>query len=148
MGKIIVYQLIWLIVIFIIIISELIAPLKILTQNIYEFINCSLIASTGGVLYCLRGIYVNKAAKKNWDEDWIVWYYLRPLTSLISGAISYIFVEAGLFILQATTRESTIPYGFYAVAFIAGYNVDKFLKKLENIADSVWGIEKSRSSNN
>ena len=37
MGGSVFYQLIWLIVIFIIIISELIAPFKILTQNISQF---------------------------------------------------------------------------------------------------------------
>jgi hypothetical protein len=37
-------------------------------------------------------------------------------------------------------------FGYLAVAFIAGYNVDNFLKKIESIAKSSWGIGKSRIS--
>jgi hypothetical protein len=33
-----------------------------------------------------------------------------------------------------------------AIAFIAGYNVDNFMKKLEEVASSIWGIKKSRAS--
>jgi hypothetical protein len=33
------------------------------------------------------------------------------------------------------------------LAFIAGFNVDKFLAKIEDVARAVWGIEKTRASN-
>jgi hypothetical protein len=36
--------------------------------------------------------------------------------------------------------------GFFALAFIAGFNVDKFVDKIEDVARAVWGIEKSRSA--
>jgi hypothetical protein len=36
--------------------------------------------------------------------------------------------------------------GFYVLAFIAGLNVDKFLSKIEEIAQTTWGIEKSRAA--
>ncbi|ATZ30282.1 hypothetical protein EC2864350_4874 [Escherichia coli 2864350] len=38
--------------------------------------------------------------------------------------------------------------GFFALAFIAGFNVDKFVAKIEEVAKAVWGIEKTRSSTN
>lgn len=104
----------------------------------------AIMAATGGVLYCLRGIYRAKAVNKNWDPNWEVWYYLRPITSLISGIVSYVFLKAGLLVLDADTGDSM--FGYLAIAFIAGYNVDNFLKKLEDIANSVWGIKKSNSS--
>ncbi len=106
-------------------------------------INCSIIGLLGGILYCLRGIYKNRSVKNNWDENWNVWYYLRPLTSSISGFISYIILNAGLLTLDAVQGET--EFGFYAFAFIAGYNVDKFLHKLEDVAKTIWGIDKSRS---
>lgn len=107
-------------------------------------VNSALIGLVGGILYCLRGIYKNRSVKQNWDENWHVWYYLRPFTSLISGFISYVILNAGLLTLDAVQGES--DFGFYAFAFIAGYNVDKFLKKLEDVAKTIWGIDKSRSS--
>jgi hypothetical protein len=112
------------------------------------YVRCALIGVIGGILYCLRAVYLNKCVHKQWDKDWEVWYYLRPITSGISGFISCIFLKAGLLVLAADTQPDAIEYGYLAIAFIAGYNVDNFMKKLEEVASSVWGIKKSRASGN
>lgn len=109
------------------------------------FVNSAFMGAIGGILYCLRGIYLNKSVYKRWDKDWYVWYYLRPLTSLISGLVSSIFLKAGLLTLDAI--EGEMSFGYLAVAFIAGYNVDNFLKKIEDVAKTIWGIDKSRVNN-
>ncbi|MBC8471486.1 MAG: hypothetical protein H8D56_18650 [Planctomycetes bacterium] len=109
-------------------------------------IKCTLVGIMGGILYCLRAVYLNKCVRKEWDKDWEVWYYLRPIASGISGFISYIFLKAGLLVLEADAKPDAIAFGYLAIAFIAGYNVDNFMKKLESIASSVWGIKKSRAS--
>jgi len=101
-------------------------------------------AGFGGLLYLLRAVYVNKCVKKSWDEEWEIWYYIRPFTSLLSGVASYIFLKAGVLVLNAEIEVSTSSYGFMAVAFIAGLNVDKFTSKLEDLAKAAWGVEKSR----
>ena len=110
------------------------------------FVRCTLVGVVGGILYCLRAVYINKCVRKSWDKDWEVWYYLRPITSGISGLVSCIFLKAGLLVLEAAPKTEAISFGYLAVAFIAGYNVDNFLKKLESIASSAWGIGKSRAS--
>ncbi|WP_370993036.1 hypothetical protein [Enterobacter hormaechei] len=56
---------------------------------------CGAIAYIGGCLYCFRAIYINKCIRKQWDPDWHVWYFIRPLTSTIAGAISYLFLKEG-----------------------------------------------------
>lgn len=109
-------------------------------------IQCILIAAIGGTLYCLRAIYVNRCVRKNWDPDWETWYYLRPLTSSISGFASYIFLKAGLLILDASQQVNSGDFGFLAVAFIAGLNVDKFTLKIEEVAKATFGIDKSRTA--
>lgn len=108
---------------------------------------CGAIAYTGGCLYCFRAIYRNKCVKKNWDPDWHLWYFIRPVTSTIAGAISYLFLKAGLLVLESSTNAGSSEMGFFALAFIAGFNVDKFFTKIEEIAKAVWGIDKTRSSN-
>ena len=115
------------------------------THNII-FFQCAYFGGLGGVLYCLRGVYINRCVLKRWDDNWQMWYYLRPLVSSICGAISYIFIRAGLLIFDATTQPYSIPYGFLAFAFIAGYNVDNFMRKIEDIALNKWGIAKSKVS--
>ena len=47
-------------------------------------------------------------------------------------------------VLNAEIEVSTSSFGFMAVAFIAGLNVDKFTSKLEDLAKAAWGVEKSR----
>ena len=100
----------------------------------------------GGCLYCFRAIYLNKCIRKQWDPDWHVWYFIRPLTSTIAGAISYLFLKAGLLVLESSSNAGASEMGFFALAFIAGFNVDKFVAKIEEVAKAVWGIEKTRSA--
>lgn len=108
---------------------------------------CGICGGVGGVLYCLRGVYLNYCVNKSWDNSWLPWYFIRPIASIVTGTIAYYLLQAGLFVLEAKT-DVTKPhthYGYYAFSFIAGYNVDQFLKKVEDVAKTTWGIDKSRT---
>jgi len=107
---------------------------------------CAVIGGIGGCVYCLRAVYLNACVRKQWDADWGPWYYIRPLVSIACGGVSYLFLRAGLLILESGTRPDSSELGFYALSFIAGLNVDKFISKIEDVAQAVWGIEKSRTS--
>lgn len=107
---------------------------------------CGLTAGVGGVVYCLRGLYVNTCAGDGWNPKWMPWYFIRPIVSLVCGVVSYLLLKAGLLVLDSAPREATNHMGFYVLSFIAGLNVDKFLTKIEEIAQTTWGIEKSRSA--
>jgi len=85
---------------------------------------------------------------RNWNSDWYTWYFIRPLVSVVCGGVSFLFLKAGLLILEARQHEGSTEIGFYALAFIAGLNVDKFIAKIEDVAQAVWGIEKSRAAKN
>ncbi|HMG89635.1 MAG TPA: hypothetical protein VK589_06235 [Chryseolinea sp.] len=111
-------------------------------------LKCILIGGIGGVLYCLRGVYLNYSVKDQWSDKWLVWYLIRPIASSICGGVSYIFLKAGLLVLEAQKESDATNLGFYALAFIAGLNVDNFISKLEDVADATWGIKKSRASKN
>jgi hypothetical protein len=108
-------------------------------------LTCALVGGVGGITYCLRAVYLNACVRKQWDKDWHPWYYIRPVVSFICGAVSSIFLKAGLLVLDAAQKPDSNLLGFYALAFIAGFNVDKFVAKLEDIAHATWGIEKSRT---
>jgi len=109
-------------------------------------IKCILVGVLGGVLYCLRGVYLSRSVRDDWNERWETWYYLRPVVSGMSGLVAFIFLKAGLIVLEANQIDDAGNYGYMAFAFIAGFNVDKFLAKIEDVAKSVFGIEKSRAS--
>jgi len=109
-------------------------------------VRCALIAALGGVLYCLRSVYLNRCVHDRWTKSWEVWYYLRPLTSLICGVVAYVFLKAGLVVLDASQDTDAGNFGYYAFAFFAGLNVDKFVAKIEEIGKSLFGIEKTRNA--
>jgi uncharacterized membrane protein YhdT len=146
MKKIISYLILWLIVaIFLSVWQHFIELPTWYIENLL-WVQCTLIGLIGGVMYCLRGAYIHKCVKKDWDTEREMWYYIRPITSLISGFVSFIFLKAGLLVLDASPKVDHLSYGYLAIAFIAGYNVDNFMKKLEEVAASVWGIKKSKAS--
>ncbi len=107
---------------------------------------CILFGGLGGVTYCLRGVYLNACVHKRWDIGWLPWYLLRPIVSLVLGGVSYLFVKSGLLLLGASQDQGASSLGIWAVAFIAGLNVDRFLAKIEDIGSTVWGVEPSRQS--
>ena len=118
----------------------------ILPENSSTLIESILIGGLGGILYCLRSIYLNYSVKNSWSEQWLIWYFLRPITSLMCGGVSYLFLKAGLLVLDAKKESDASNLGFFAIALIAGLNVDKFIKKIEDLAKSTWGIDQSRAS--
>jgi len=107
---------------------------------------CFIIGSLGGTVYCLRAVYLNRCVKEDWNNNWTVWYLLRPLVSGLVGAIAYVFLKAGLLVLDAGSSDQSSSYGFLALSFIAGLNVDRFLVKLEDVAQVSWGVKPSRTS--
>lgn len=109
-------------------------------------LRCALIAVLGGIMYCLRSVYLNRCVHDRWTKSWEVWYYLRPITSFICGIVAYIFLKAGLVVLDASQNTDAGNFGYYAFAFFAGLNVDKFVAKIEEIGKSLFGIEKTRNA--
>ena len=62
------------------------------------------------------------------------------------GGVAYVFLRAGLLVLDAESESASSSLGFLAVAFVAGLNVDRFLVRIEQIAHSAWGVRPSRTA--
>jgi hypothetical protein len=108
-------------------------------------VQCALMGSVGGVIYCLRGVYLSRSVRDDWDDRWITWYLIRPWVSLMVGAVSFVFLEAGLLVLEAEQEATAGELGFLAFAFVAGLNVDGMLKRIEALAEGQWGVDPSRA---
>ena len=144
MGKAIAYLLFVSTVYLVVLIVPQLCPMPKLAP-ISLVLNCAIIGGLGGCIYCLRAVYFNVAVFKRWSPEWEVWYYIRPLVSAGIGAVSFIFLKAGFLILESGLDTEESKFGFYAFAFIAGFNVDNFIKQMEDKADAIWGIKKSRA---
>lgn len=146
MKKIIVYLLVFVISLVAFLGTTFLGLLPQILQPLKTGLSCATLGGIGGCVYCLRAVYLNACVHKRWDPDWQPWYYLRPVVSALCGGVSFIFLRAGLLILESGAHPGSSELGFYALAFIAGLNVDKFIGKLEDVAEAVWGIEKSRAA--
>lgn len=146
--KIVLYLLGWILLLAYLASIDLRGMLPLWLDSQVLIFRCALVGALGGVIYCLRAIYLNKSVKGQWNSDWDIWYFLRPLVSFLVGGVSYIFLKAGMLVLDAELDSSPSPYGFLALSFIAGLNVDRFLVKLEDVAKASWGIKPSRTSEN
>lgn len=100
----------------------------------------------GSVAYCLRAVYLNISVHKRWSVEWLPWYLVRPVVGCIFGGISYVILKAGLLLLDAEESTGHLNYGFLTLAFIAGFNVDRFVKRMEEAAKATFGIEPSRTA--
>jgi len=100
----------------------------------------------GGTAYCLRAVYLNISVHDRWAARWLPWYLIRPVVSGIFGGISFVVLKAGLLLLDAEDGSGGLNFGFLALAFIAGFNVDRFVKRMEEAAKATFGIEPSRTT--
>lgn len=148
LKRIIFYLLIVLLVDLLAMAYSFLAEMPFWWQKLELLVGCVLVGGVGGVLYCLRAVYISACIRKEWDDIWQPWYYIRPIVSHLCGGVSFLFLKAGLLVLESQKTGETTNIGFYALAFIAGMNVDKFIAKIEDIAKTTWGIDKSRISGN
>jgi hypothetical protein len=146
MKRVFFYLASWVLVVMALFIAHKSAQLPEWMNDFSLIFYCILMGVLGGCLYCLRGIYQNACVRGTWDDKWLPWYFIRPITSGISGGVSWLFLSAGLLVLDAEQSTGSSDIGFLALAFIAGLNVDKFISKIEQVAQATWGIEQSRSS--
>ena len=148
MAKIIAYQIVIILILAVLWAQGPLGNIPFWLEPYQLAIKCILTAALAGVLYCVRAVYLNYCVHKQWDERWEVWYYLRPLASAVTGLVAYIFLKASVVVLEASQSGEAGLYGYMAFSFIAGYNVDRFLKKMEDVAQSKFGVRPSRASEN
>ncbi|MGF3087757.1 hypothetical protein V6B12_014200 [Vibrio anguillarum] len=113
--------------------------------SIKPIIECVLVAVSGGVLYCLRAVYLNYSQRKQWDSVWLVWYLFRPITSGLMGYVTYLVITAGLVAVGSTSAEHPETL-LYALSFFSGLNVDGFLKKFEGQRSRSMKVKGSRQT--
>ena len=109
-------------------------------------VRCGLSGGLGGAIYLLRAVYLRCCVYRDWTTAWIPWYLIRPLISTMCGIVAFVFLSAGLMILDATRADGGNEFGFYALAILAGLNVDRFVLRVEEVGKATFGIEKSRTA--
>lgn len=77
----------------------------------------------GGVLYCFQAMWRHYSSEKNWDNRWIAWYVVYPLTGSITGYLALLAI--------ALNKIESFSVPMITIAtFLAGYQSTKFLRNL------------------
>ena len=107
---------------------------------------CVVAGGLGGILYCGRGVYLHTCVQADWTTRWEPWYYIRPIISLLCGGVGFLFLKGGLILLGCSQTPGSSDLGFVALSFVAGMNVDNFVRRIEEVSRAVWGREESRAA--
>ena len=90
----------------------------------------------GGALFALKYLY-KVVARGYWNEDRALWRYTSPVLSsglaLAIGALT----DSGLF--GFATNQTTSGSSFVALGFIAGYFADSASRKMQEVAETLFG---------
>jgi hypothetical protein len=141
------YVLLWLGVIVAIFAARETGQLPAWLLKLDRSLGTSLMGALAGVLYLIRGIYVNFSVRSVWDfKRWWPWYFLRPFASAILGGVSPVFVEMGLMAFNAPGAANASSPAYLAVAFVVGLNVARSLERLEAQAKEKFGIARSNAA--
>lgn len=81
----------------------------------------------GATTYCIRGFYVNYAIDKKFNSEWLPWFIFRPIVGLVIGFIYHIFLNGIILFLGEQINAKNPKWGFFAIAFYAGFKGHKAL---------------------
>lgn len=124
----------------------IVEPELLLNKDLKLLLLCCVLAGLGGTIFCLRGVFEHACRNNDWAPKWNLWYYIRPIFSIGCGIIAFLFLKAGLFLLETNIPENATNIGYLVLSFIAGYNVDSFIERIEEIGKSVFSINTSNDN--
>ncbi len=106
------------------------------TRESLFFVMVAVAGALGGMVHVLRSLswYVGNRLLR---RSWVPFYVLRPIIGAAMATLLYFVIRAGFFSPSASTTEAS-PYGFAAVAGLAGLFTDQALEKLKKVAEELF----------
>lgn len=136
------------------IITPLPTELKAGKKGLVDFFDILLLmlisGALGGVLCNLRGIFVYYRDEGGLPEDYVVPYLVRPFTAGVCGLFIY-FVLSLLItsitlvpVVEGVGFQGTVSY--IALAIVAGFGAQEFMERLKEVAITLFGVKRERST--
>jgi hypothetical protein len=100
------------------------------------FLVVALGGALGGLIHTIRSMswYVGN---RNLRWSWMLFNLMLPVVGALAGVVFYVVLRAGLF-SPSTSAASVSPYGFTAVAILAGLFSEQALEKLKLLATDLF----------
>jgi hypothetical protein len=94
----------------------------------------------GSMIHALQSFYWY-VGQRELVRSWIMMYLLLPLVGGALGTIFYLVIRAGFFSPNATI-EQTNPFGFVAIASLAGLFTRQTINKLKDVFETLMTAPK------
>lgn len=106
------------------------------TREFLFFLVVALAGALGGLIHTIRSAawYVGNRELK-WS--WLPFNLLLPIVGALGGTVFYLVLRAGLF-SPSTSAAHASPFGFAAVAVLAGLFSEQALEKLRQLAANLF----------
>ena len=100
------------------------------------FLVVALGGALGGLMHTIRSMswYVGN---RNLRWSWMLFNLMLPVVGALAGIVFYVVLRAGLF-SPSTSTASVSPYGFTAVAILAGLFSEQAMEKLKQLASDLF----------
>lgn len=100
------------------------------------FLTVALAGALGGLIHNLRS-FVWYVGNRGLVWSWVPYYLLLPVVGSLAGTVFYLVLRAGLF-SPSTSVEQASPFGFAAIAILAGLFSPQAFEKLRLIAADIF----------
>ena len=124
---------------YLVIVSAILATILISMDNptdeqLLIYVGCS--AGLGGIVYEIQSLYRHTGElqeKYKFKANFLWWYYTRPFITIPFGLIAYYFVKMSVIPNLPDPAEEKKQAVYYAVAFLAGFSLNQFIKMINRI---------------
>jgi hypothetical protein len=100
--------------------------------EVRSLVNVMLAGALGSMLHALRSFY-KYVGQRELVWSWLAMYILLPFVGASIGLVFYLIIRGGFFSPTATVNE-TSPFGFMALAALAGLFSEPAVLKLREVA--------------
>jgi hypothetical protein len=107
-----------------------------LSTEFLFFLAVALAGALGGLIHTLRS-FTWYAGNRNLRLSWLPFNLMLPVVGALGGTVFYLVLRAGLF-TPSTQASGASPFGFAAVAVLAGLFSEQALEKLRQVASNVF----------
>jgi hypothetical protein len=100
------------------------------------FVMVAFAGALGAVVHSLRSLVIYIGNRElRWS--WVPFYVVRPVLGAALATLLYVVLRAGLFSPSSSSQQAS-PYGFAAVAALAGLFSDQAIEKLKKVAEELF----------
>jgi hypothetical protein len=105
-------------------------------RELLFFLTVALAGGLGGLIHTVRSFawYVGNRALR-WS--WVPYNALLPIVGALAGTVFYLVLRAGLF-SPSTSVQQASPFGFAAIAILAGLFSPQAFEKLRQLAGEIF----------